>query len=246
MKTTHIDILTALQSYDEAINIENKETNLDSSNSLIDDLATHFAKAVVQAQKGEKLALDSDSEKEIIQQKQLWSRYLQETKDLLNQGIAIFESYDNKNLLKAFFQKIRTGKRINPYTLPKYIDIMLKYATQAFESETWKDAYLMLNFIAAYEPTYPKTYLPLGLCIEELKGLDQASEYYKVTCEVLKDPDLYFFAANCELKLEHKDKAKEYLFKLKEVLGNTTSLTEDQQELLTETDEILQALEQAA
>ena len=240
MKTTHIAILTALQSCNET----NTE-NLDSSNSLIDDLATQFAKAVVQAQKGEKTALDSDSEKEIIQQKQHWSRFLQETKDLLNQGITIFESYDHKNLLKTFFQKIKTGKHINSYTLPKYIDIMLKYATQAFKSEIWQDAYLMLNFIAAYEPTYPKTYLPLGLCIEELKGLDQASEFYKITCEVLKDPDLYFFAAECELKLNHNDKAKEYLLKLKKILGNVGSLSEEQQELLSETNSILELMDQA-
>ena len=235
-------ITVALQSDNEINSKENKEGQLNLA--FTKNLATVLAS--FQVEKMESITSNEMFEEKVKQQEQYWVNYLEETKKQLNEAIKIFKTYDKKGLLTTFFQKIETRKNLSQCYLRKNFDILNQYAFEAFENKTWNDVYSMFLFITVYFPTEAKPYLFLSKATEETKGLDQASEFYKVICEILKDPDLYFFAAECELKLDHKDKAKEYLLKLKEVLGNSSSLSEKQQELISETDEILQALEQAA
>ena len=126
----------------------------------------------------------------------------------------------------------------------KAFDTLNQYAFEAFENKTWNDVYLMFLFITVYFPTEAKPYLFLAKATEEIQGLDQASAFYQITCDVLKDPDLYFFAAECELKRDNKDKSKEYLLKIKEMLDNASSLSEEHQELLSDTNDIIETLKQ--
>lgn len=238
MNTQASKYLTALTI---ALQSDNDNKNSQSDISFTEALGTTLA--TLQVNNMEAVFSNEEFEKQVQQQQNYWADYLEKTKKQLNEAMRTFESYDQKGLLKTFFQKIKTRKNLSPQTLKKAFDRLNQYAFEAFKNKTWNDVYSMFFFITVYFPTKAKPYLFLAKATEELKGLDQASGFYKITCEALKDPDLYFFAAECELKLDHKDKAKEYLLKVKEVLGNTTSLSEEQQELLSETDEILKALE---
>lgn len=231
MKTIHpINILAALQANDQ------------NQKPLIDELSINCAKATLKNMYGEKVEQNADFEKQATQQKQNWERYFTETASLLNESIQVFESYDHDERLKPLFKKIKSGKHINPHTFPKYLDFMIKYAIQAFENEVWNDAYFMFYFIISYYPNDPKLYMDFGITLEKAKGLDLASEFYKFTCEIFKDPELYLFAAECENRRNNIDKAKEYLLKIKEILANATFLNEDDQELLNITDEALRDL----
>lgn len=188
--------------------------------------------------------IDDKFEQKVLQQKPHWEHYLLDVKKQLIKALHIFESYDRQKVLTKYFQKIKSKKVLGPNTKKICFNIMLQYALEAFENETWNDAYAMFYFIVSYYPTYTKPYLYLGKATEEVKGLDQASEFYANTVNTLQDPDLYFFAADCEMNRNNKDKAKEYLIKIKEMLGNSSSLSEEQQELLNQTHSILELMEQ--
>ena len=232
----------ALQS-DTENNVKNNEDTT-SDISFTKALATTFA--MLQVNEGEHITSEEEFEKRIQQQENYWTNYLEETKKQLNEAIKTFEAYDQKGHLTTFFQKIKTRKKLSQLTLKKAFDTLNQYAFEAFENKTWNDVYSMFLFITVYFPTEEKPYLFLAKATEETQGLDQASEFYKVTCDILKNPDLYFFAAECELKLDHKDKAQEYLLKIKKILDNASSLNEEHQELLSETNEILEALAQGS
>ena len=227
-------LLIALQSDNENNPID------DPNNSFTYNLAT--ALTDLELNPGEKNISEIDFNKKQLH----WVNYLEETKKQLNEAVRTFESYDKKGLLMTFFQKIKTKNMLKPHVLSKNFDTLFQYAFEAFENKTWNDVYAMFFFITVYFPTYTKSYLFLAKATEETQGLDQASEFYRITCEILKDPELYFFAAECELRRDNKDKSKEYLLKIKEILDNSASLNEEQQELLSDTNEILQSLEQAA
>ena len=227
-------LLIALQSDNE-----NNPTN-DPNNSFTNNLATALTALELNTEGNNISEID-------FNKKQLhWVSYLEETKKQLNEAIRTFESYDQKGLLTTFFQKIKTKQMLKSHFLSKNFDTLFQYAFEAFKNETWNDVYFMSFFITVYFPTHVKPYLFLAKATEETKGIDQASEFYRISCETLKDPELYFFAAECELRRDHKDKTKEYLLKIKEILDNSASLNEEQQELLSDTNEILQSLEQAA
>ena len=104
----------------------------------------------------------------------------------------------------------------------------------------------MFFFITIYFPLQLSSYSYLGKIIEELKGLDQASEYYTNISQIFQDPELYFRAANCEMNRDNQDKTKEYLLKVKEILDNASSLSEENKKLLSTTNSILELMEQAA
>ena len=227
-------LLIALQS-DKA----NNPTD-DPNNSFTNNLATALTALELNPEE------NNVSEIDFNKKQSHWTNYLEETKKQLNEAVKIFESYDKKGVLTTFFQKIKTKQMLRYQVLSKTFDTLFQYAFEAFENKTWNDVYSMFFFITVYFPTYVKPYLFLAKATEETKGLDQASEFYKITCEILKDPELYFFAAECELRRDHKDKSKEYLLKIKEILDNSAALNEEQQELLSDTEEILQSLEQEA
>lgn len=235
METIHpINILAALQSNDQ------------KQKSLIEELSTNCAKETLQAMYGKDAKLDTSYEEKITHQKQNWENYFKETVFLLNESIPVFESYDHENHLKPLFQNIKAGKHINARTFPKYLDFMIKYAIKAFENEIWNDAYLMFYFIISYYPNDPKLYIDFGLTLEKIKGLDLASEFYKFTCELFKDPELYLAAAICEGERDNLDKTREYLLKIKEIFSKAATLNNDDQELLNVTNEVLENLEQSA
>jgi len=222
------------------------ENNKDNTSNISFTKALGTILATLQVNNMEAIALNEDFDKQVHQQEKYWTNYLEETKKQLNEAIKTFKAYDKKGLLNTFFQKIEKRKNLSQYYLRKNFDILNQYAFEAFENKTWNDVYSMFLFITVYFPTEAKPYLFLSKATEETKGLDQASEFYKVTCDILKNPNLYFFAAECELKLDHKDKSKEYLLKIKEILDNSASLSEEHQELLSDTNKILEILEQGS
>ena len=216
MNTQTSKYLTALTIALQADTENNK--NITSDISFTKALGTTLA--MLQMNGGENTTSEEEFEQRINQQENYWTNYLEETKKQLNEAIKTFEAYDQKGLLTKFFQKIKTRKNISPQRLHEAFDTLNQYAFEAFENKTWNDVYLMFLFITVYIPTEAKPYLFLAKATEETQGLDQASAFYQMTCDVLKDPDLYFFAAECELKRDNKDKSKEYLLKIKEMLDN--------------------------
>ena len=222
------------------------ENNKDNTSNISFTKALGITLATLQVNNMEAISSDEDFDKQVHRQEKYWTNYLEETKKQLNEAIKTFEIYDKKRHLTTFFQKIKTRKNLSQKILKKAFDTLNQYAFEAFENKTWNDVYSMFLFITVYFPTEEKPYLFLAKATEETKGLDQASEFYKVTCDILKTPDLYFFAAECELKLNHKDKSKEYFLKIKEILDNSASLSEEHQELLSDTNKILEILEQGS
>lgn len=220
--------------------------NSSNTQTFQSHLATVLSTIQLYQKNGENTIIDEEFEQQVIRQNPIWEKYLLEAKQQLLEAINIFKTYDHKKLLTKFFQKIQQGQLLSANNRKKYYDIVMQYALEAYENKTWNDAYFMLFFITSFFPTYAKPYLLLGQATEEIKGLDQASEFYKSTCELLKDPDFYFLAAECEIKLEHKDKAKEYLTKIKEILGNASGLSDENQELLQGTNEILELIDKEA
>lgn len=185
-------------------------------------------------------------EKRVIQQQGTWINYFKDIRRQLNEALQLFESYDQKKHLSKYIQKIKTKKTLNQYAQSKFLELLTQYAFEAFKNKTWNDAYLMFFFITIYFPFQLSSYSYLGKIMEELKGLDQASEYYASTSQILQDPELYFRAANCEMNRNNQDKAKEYLLKLKEILDNASGLSDENQKLLQETNKILELMEQEA
>lgn len=242
MSTRTSDYITALAI---ALQTDNETYQTDNNGiSFTKNLATVLASMQVSSM--ESITTDEEFDQKVKEKEEFLTKYLEGTKKQLNEAMQTFESYDHKGLLTKFFQKIKSRKKINQHLQTKFFDILNQYAFEAFESKTWNDVYSMFFFITVYFPTYAKPYLFLGQATEEIKGLDQASEFYKISCELLKDPDLYFLAAECEMKLAHKDKAKEYLTKIKEILGNASGLSDENQELLQETNEILELIDKEA
>ena len=101
------------------------------------NLATLLAALQLCQQNENNIILDDKFEQKVLQQKPLWERYLSDVKKQLIEALHIFENYDHKKLLAKYFQKIKSKKNLGQNSKKACYNIMMQYALEAFENETW-------------------------------------------------------------------------------------------------------------
>jgi len=202
-----------------------------------------FLLALIEATNGNNNLKDitPELEQKIIEKKTYYQRYLNDCSSTMSEAVKLFKMYDKDGLLKKFFEKI--GKKHYKFDKNLFSNLM-KFAMQAYDNGTYQDAYSMLSFISACFPLHNKVYLYLGKSIENTHGNEVASEFYKNVTSVFKDPDLLFLAANCEMSLDNTRKAYEYLSEADKILDEKSSMSEQENDLKSRIEEILNLLNQ--
>ena len=202
-----------------------------------------FLLALIEVSNGENNleTVTPELEKEAIEKKVHYRRYLDDCSSTLAEAVKLFKMYDKEGILSDFLEN--AGVKSYKFDENLFQNLM-KFALEAYDKETYKDAYTMLNFVSACFPLHNKVYLYLGKSIENVYGNEAASEFYKNVAYVFKNPDLLFLAANCEISLDNTGKAHEYLVEADKILGEKALLSEEESDLKSRIEEILNLLNQ--
>jgi hypothetical protein len=115
--------------------------------------------------------------------------------------------------------------------LLKHVDSSKKF-NRIVESEIWTNDYSLTHFtevldeyidcgdidkeecligtVLALFPLNPQPYIYLGSLVSRKNGVEDAAAYYAKITEVIQNPALYYFAAECFYQNRDKDQAKKY------------------------------------
>lgn len=204
--------------------------------SAQNSLATLLAGVQVAAENNGNTAIE-DFKEQVQKKLPLWDQYAQDNTKLLNKGIQAFKRYDKNHQLDFLWVRLKNGEKVSKN---KAIEDLFNLANDAFEHENWDDAHAMFSFMAALSPEHCRIYTYLGTATEKLYGPANASLFYDAITKAFEDPELLFYAAECETHVPNSEKAKNYLERAIKALGDDQS--NDMLQLKEEMKDILKTL----
>jgi len=182
-------------------------------------LAILLASVQVAAENNGNTAIE-DFKEQVQKKLPLWNQYAQDNTKLLNKGIQAFKRYDKNHRLNFLWIRLKNGEKVSK---TKAIEDLFKFANDAFEHENWDDAHAMFSFMAALAPEHYRIYAYLGTATEKLYGPADASLFYDTITKAFEDPELLFYAAECEMHVPNNEKAKNYLERAIKAFGDKQS-----------------------
>lgn len=176
---------------------------------------------------------------EIFKEQPKWQKYLEQQNTLMKEAIKTFKTYDKARDLKYFWPMLKI--KIIGFNNDIF-EQLIKIALLAYDRGTLEDAYKMFSFISMHFPMHYKVYLYLGTVIQSLYGPEEAAPFFKTITSVFAEPELLFLAAENEVQRENISDAMDYLQKAENILSTQNNLTEEENELKTRIEELLNLL----
>ena len=199
-------------------------------------VASLLAALQVQAENNGNTAIE-DYQEQIQKKLPLWELYAKDQTKLLNKGIQAFKRYDKTHRLDFLWMRLKRNEKVSK---TKAIEDLYQYAIKAYEQENWDDAHAMFSFMVFLSPNHYRLYIYLGTTTEKLYGPANASLFYDTITKAFEDPELLFYAAECEMHVPNNEKAKNYLERAIKAFGDKQS--DDMRQLKEEMKALLKTL----
>ncbi len=139
----------------------------------------------------------------------------------IQRGKNLFLKYSSSAKIEAIFKKVESNieainkneSKVKDMALiaEKDYQALFETAFQVYEKDKLEEASYMMSVLSLLQPLHVQPYILLGTIVWRQKGCAEACKMYNNFVQVLKDPLLYYYAADCYYHNKEKAEAKKLL-----------------------------------